>query len=254
MISTYQRLQRQRDAGEIDGFTLIELLIVIVVLGILAAVVIFALGGITGKSAVASCQADGATVSTALAAFNAQNPTVLTNVAGTGFIAALAPPVSASGGGGFVTSTASYTMYYATGTAAGYSSTLSNLVGTMAIGVPASSATIPAADLAIENTLSSTTNYQGPYVQSWPNNASHYGYVLAWTQTAPATTTVQATWSAELYIVTGSTYASGPVYNTSAANGNLSQSVIDNAEPLGGTITQPAMYPYTGPSVCSVVS
>jgi prepilin-type N-terminal cleavage/methylation domain-containing protein len=74
MISTYQRLKRRRDAGEIDGFTLIELLIVIVVLGILAAVVIFALGGITGKSALASCEADGATVSTALAAFNAQNP------------------------------------------------------------------------------------------------------------------------------------------------------------------------------------
>lgn len=76
MIATYQRLKRRRDAGEIDGFTLIELLIVIVVLGILAAVVIFALGGITGKSQLAACQADGATVSTALAAFHAQNPNV----------------------------------------------------------------------------------------------------------------------------------------------------------------------------------
>ncbi len=76
MIATYQRLQRRRRAGEINGFTLIELLIVIVVLGILAAVVIFALGGITGKSQLAACQADGATVSIALAAFHAQNPNV----------------------------------------------------------------------------------------------------------------------------------------------------------------------------------
>ena len=74
MISTYQRLKRQRDAGEINGFTLIELLIVIVVLGILAAVVIFALGGVTGKSAKAACQADGATLSTAISALKAQDP------------------------------------------------------------------------------------------------------------------------------------------------------------------------------------
>ena len=55
------------------GFTLIELLIVIVVLGILAAVVVFALGGVTSQSAVSACQADGATVATAMAAFTAQN-------------------------------------------------------------------------------------------------------------------------------------------------------------------------------------
>ena len=76
MIQTYQRLQRRRAAGEIDGFTLIELLIVIVVLGILAAIVVFALGGVTGKSAAAACQSDAKTVGVGVAAFEAENPTI----------------------------------------------------------------------------------------------------------------------------------------------------------------------------------
>lgn len=97
MISTYQRLRRQRDAGEISGFTLIELLIVIVVLGILAAVVIFALGGITGKSQLAACQADGATVSTALAAYHAQNPTVSTTAVTKGELYMTAPALGTGG-------------------------------------------------------------------------------------------------------------------------------------------------------------
>ena len=88
MISTLKKLQAKKVAQENNGgFTLIELLIVIVVLGILAAVVVFSLGGVTSSSAVAACQADGATVNTAIAAYSAQNggaaPTAQSDLTGT---------------------------------------------------------------------------------------------------------------------------------------------------------------------------
>jgi general secretion pathway protein G len=74
MISTLKKLQEKKAAQENNGgFTLIELLIVIVVLGILAAVVVFSLGGVAGTSAVAACKADGSSITTAIAAYSAQN-------------------------------------------------------------------------------------------------------------------------------------------------------------------------------------
>jgi prepilin-type N-terminal cleavage/methylation domain-containing protein len=79
MLSTtlqrYQASQQAKERGEEteEGFTLIELLIVIVVLGILAAVTVFALSGTTAKSAVAACNADAQTVNVALTASNVQN-------------------------------------------------------------------------------------------------------------------------------------------------------------------------------------
>ncbi len=61
------------------GFTLIELLVVIVVLGVLAGVVVFSLGGVASQATVSACRADVKTLETAVAAYNAQTggtPTV----------------------------------------------------------------------------------------------------------------------------------------------------------------------------------
>lgn len=46
------------DATREDGFTLIELLIVIVILGILASVTVFAVSGISASAQARSCEAD----------------------------------------------------------------------------------------------------------------------------------------------------------------------------------------------------
>jgi general secretion pathway protein G len=64
------RLRSRRDD---QGFTLIELLIVIVILGILAAIVVFAVGNTGKNSASAACKSDAKSVETALEAYKAQN-------------------------------------------------------------------------------------------------------------------------------------------------------------------------------------
>ena len=87
------------------GFTLIELLIVIVILGILAAVTVFAVRGITDKGTTSACASDKATIATAVESYFAQyggteipyttaGPTVVHGTAPAGVTPGLLPDVT----------------------------------------------------------------------------------------------------------------------------------------------------------------
>ncbi len=52
----FQRIKQAKQ--EESGFSLIELLVVIIILGILAGVVVFAVGGITDRGQESACRAD----------------------------------------------------------------------------------------------------------------------------------------------------------------------------------------------------
>ena len=67
-------LEQIREARKNEsGFTLIELLIVIIILGVLAAVVVFAVSGITDRGKKSACKADVSTVDNASEAYYAKN-------------------------------------------------------------------------------------------------------------------------------------------------------------------------------------
>jgi len=75
-------LNRIREAKKNEkGFTLIELLIVIIILGILAAIVVFAVGGITDRGKTSACKSDKKTVEVAAEAYFAQNASYAANMA-----------------------------------------------------------------------------------------------------------------------------------------------------------------------------
>jgi len=65
MLSITRRLHKE------EGFTLIELLIVIVVLGVLAGIVVFAVSGITDDSQTSACRTELRTAETAVEAYYA---------------------------------------------------------------------------------------------------------------------------------------------------------------------------------------
>lgn len=69
----------RRNRGQ-SGFTLIELLIVIAILGILAGVVAFAVGGSTDTANKNACATEKSTVETALEAYKADKGNYPTNL------------------------------------------------------------------------------------------------------------------------------------------------------------------------------
>ena len=79
------RNNRIAPRGNQEGFTLVEMLIVIVILGILAGIVVFAVGNITTKSKTTGCSAEKLTLTEALESYKAQ--------------AGVYPTAAAAGGG-----------------------------------------------------------------------------------------------------------------------------------------------------------
>ena len=73
-----------------SGFTLTELLIVIVILGVLAGIVVFAVGGITDRGEMSACKAATKTTEVAVESYRANNsghaPTTLDVLVAGGYL------------------------------------------------------------------------------------------------------------------------------------------------------------------------
>jgi general secretion pathway protein G len=76
------RIKAREDQNLLQrGFTLVELLIVIVILGILAGIVVFAVGNLGSNAKTNACNTEKQTISTAVEAYKAQNGSYPANMA-----------------------------------------------------------------------------------------------------------------------------------------------------------------------------
>ena len=109
------------------GFTLVELLIVIVILGILATVTVFAVTGITNKGKTSACQSDLKVIQTAEEAYNANTGVygLQTDLVAGGLMHAVSPNFDVTVGAG-VGAAASYAV---TGKANGTTSDCTGING-----------------------------------------------------------------------------------------------------------------------------
>jgi prepilin-type N-terminal cleavage/methylation domain-containing protein len=96
------------------GFTLIELLVVIVILGVLAAIVVFSVNGITDRGEESACQANVETINIASEAYRAQTTgyaTTLPALQSAGFLKTI-PGTVAGDGLSFSVPEGGYTVAY----------------------------------------------------------------------------------------------------------------------------------------------
>lgn len=103
-----------------SGFTLIELLIVIIILGVLAGVAVFAVSAFRGEGASEACKTDEQTIIVALEAYNQKNgsyptpPPPANPPTDPSTAAAYYAPINAGGGGDILKTVPSWNNYIIT--------------------------------------------------------------------------------------------------------------------------------------------